>query len=281
LVLAARGQWVEAQAHTEQAQAAATALGDRASLAYASNAAVHLASCRGDAPAVISAVQPLLEAPVGSATHEPGVLGWRSQYAEALVALGRHADAASVLHDLRTLGTQRNLPSTMAAVARIQGVLDAAMGDSAAARASFEQSMREGRANALDLALAPLAFGSLLRRRGERRRARELLNAGLAAFGALQAEPFMARCRSELLASGSPDDATKTSGSSIVGELTPQERAVARLIGAGRTNREAADQLVLSVKTVGYHLGHVYAKLGVRSRSELAALLAHSELSGT
>ena len=54
-------------------------------------------------------------------------------------------------------------------------------------------------------------------------------------------------------------------------QLTPQERTIATLVCQGLTNQEVAQQLVLSVKTVGYHLGNVYAKLGVHSRTRLAA----------
>lgn len=53
--------------------------------------------------------------------------------------------------------------------------------------------------------------------------------------------------------------------------LTPQEQAVARLVASGATNQQAALELFISVKTVQYHLTHVYSKLGIRSRSELAA----------
>ena len=53
--------------------------------------------------------------------------------------------------------------------------------------------------------------------------------------------------------------------------LTPQEQAVTRLVCEGLTNLEVAAQLVLSVKTVGYHLGNAYAKLGVHSRAQLVA----------
>ena len=53
--------------------------------------------------------------------------------------------------------------------------------------------------------------------------------------------------------------------------MTPQERTIATLVCQGLTNQEVAQQLVLSVKTVGYHLGNVYAKLGVHSRTRLAA----------
>jgi DNA-binding CsgD family transcriptional regulator len=58
--------------------------------------------------------------------------------------------------------------------------------------------------------------------------------------------------------------------------LTPQERLVVRLVCEGLTNQEVARQLVLSVKTVGYHLGNAYAKLGVHSRAQLVARLARS-----
>jgi DNA-binding NarL/FixJ family response regulator len=53
--------------------------------------------------------------------------------------------------------------------------------------------------------------------------------------------------------------------------LTPQERLVAELVCGGLSNQDVADELVLSVKTVGYHLGNVYLKLGVHSRTQLAA----------
>jgi DNA-binding NarL/FixJ family response regulator len=58
-----------------------------------------------------------------------------------------------------------------------------------------------------------------------------------------------------------------------IGELTPMEDRVARLAAAGRTNREIAETLFLSVRTVEHHLSHVYVKRGVRSRTELALVL--------
>jgi DNA-binding NarL/FixJ family response regulator len=58
--------------------------------------------------------------------------------------------------------------------------------------------------------------------------------------------------------------------------LTPQEQAVARLVAGGATNREVAADLVVSVKTVEHHLSRIYAKVGVRSRTELASRLRSS-----
>ncbi|WP_456505586.1 response regulator transcription factor [Arthrobacter sp. UYCu723] len=53
--------------------------------------------------------------------------------------------------------------------------------------------------------------------------------------------------------------------------LTAQEQAVAKLVSGGLSNKEAASELYVSVKTVQYHLTRIYSKLGIRSRSELAA----------
>jgi len=55
--------------------------------------------------------------------------------------------------------------------------------------------------------------------------------------------------------------------------LTPQELQVATLVAGGATNREAAAALFLSAKTIEFHLSHVYEKLGIRSRTELARVL--------
>jgi DNA-binding NarL/FixJ family response regulator len=59
--------------------------------------------------------------------------------------------------------------------------------------------------------------------------------------------------------------------------LTAQEEAVARLVCLGKSNREVAAELVISVKTVGYHLGNTYSKLGVSSRTQLVALLGRPD----
>ncbi|MEW1880763.1 helix-turn-helix transcriptional regulator [Rhodococcus sp. NPDC080181] len=63
--------------------------------------------------------------------------------------------------------------------------------------------------------------------------------------------------------------------------LTPQEDAVSSLVATGLTNREVAAELFLSVKTVQFHLTRVYAKMGIRSRAELAATRSTDETSAT
>jgi DNA-binding NarL/FixJ family response regulator len=65
-----------------------------------------------------------------------------------------------------------------------------------------------------------------------------------------------------------------TPNAEVVAALTKAERRVAEAVAAGRTNREVADHLFVSVKTVDFHLQAIYRKLGVRSRTELAVLMA-------
>ena len=88
-------------------------------------------------------------------------------------------------------------------------------------------------------------------------------------FATLGAQVLVRRCDQELNATGVNSTRTRAP----LSELTEQERAVARLVAAGGSNRQVAEQLFLSVKTIQYHLTRVYAKFGIRSRTELAAYL--------
>ena len=87
----------------------------------------------------------------------------------------------------------------------------------------------------------------------------------------------MQRCDRELKAGGLKAGEETVDRSVDTVALTPQEQAVAALVAAGHTNKEVAGELFLSVKTVQYHLTRVYAKFGIRSRSELAARFREQE----
>jgi len=196
-------------------------------------------------------------------------MSWPPQYASALVRVGRLDAAEGFLDRMQHRADRRGHGGRQAALARVRGELEAARGRTAQAREQFPRALSVGSDfDALEAAVARDMFGRFLRRRGERRSAVEQLGLAAQRYAALGAEPFLTRCRGELAAAGvtdSPDPVTPWA------QLTPQELAVARLASAGRRNQEIADQLVLSVKTVTYHLSHVYAKLGVRSRTELSA----------
>ena len=96
----------------------------------------------------------------------------------------------------------------------------------------------------------------------------DLLRTAHARLGRLGAAPFLDRCDALLRAAGLHPPAA---GGTL--ELTPQELAVARLVAEGRTNQEAGAALFVTGRTVAFHLSNIYAKLGVSSRRELAALL--------
>jgi DNA-binding CsgD family transcriptional regulator len=119
-----------------------------------------------------------------------------------------------------------------------------------------------------------LAFGSRLHRARRRADARERLREALDSFERLGASPWAQRAQAELRAAG----AVKRAPVGDPDELTGQEARVALAVARGATNREVAAELFLSPKTIEFHLGHVYRKLGIHSRTELAALAAKGRL---
>ena len=142
---------------------------------------------------------------------------------------------------------------------RGEGDLDAALELLAQAVAEHEAVGDPfGRARAL------LALGRRRRRARQKRPAREALQASLAGFEPLGAAGWAEKVHAEL---GGIGGRQREQG------LTPAERRVATLVAEGRTNREVAAALFLGERTVETHLSHVYAKLGIRSRTELARTL--------
>jgi DNA-binding CsgD family transcriptional regulator len=185
---------------------------------------------------------------------------------EAYLRLGRREEAAATAAEFIPAAEAKHQPWALARAARCQGLL-AQAGD-------FEHCFQE----ALDLhertpdgfetARTRLAYGARLRRERKRVRAREELDEALEMFEGLGATPWASQARAELAATGAT---ARRRDASTLDDLTPQELQIARLLADGSTTREAAAAIFLSPKTVEYHLGHVYRKLGIRSREELAA----------
>jgi DNA-binding CsgD family transcriptional regulator len=121
-----------------------------------------------------------------------------------------------------------------------------------------------------ELARAQLLYGEWLRREGRRVEAREQLRTALDLLTAIGMEAFAERARRELIATG---EKVRKRGVETRDQLTPQEEQIAGLARDGCTNPEIAAQLFLSARTVEWHLGKVFAKLGVSSRRELTAAL--------
>jgi DNA-binding NarL/FixJ family response regulator len=101
------------------------------------------------------------------------------------------------------------------------------------------------------------------------------LNEAIGVFDSLDAHPWSERARTELRATGERVSARSPATNEA---LTPQELQVAILAADGKTNREVGKQLFLSPKTIEWHLGHVYRKLGISSRSKLVRALEERQL---
>jgi DNA-binding CsgD family transcriptional regulator len=117
-----------------------------------------------------------------------------------------------------------------------------------------------------DAARVRLLYGERLRRRRAMKDAREQLNGALEIFGDLRARPWVDRATAELRATGQ----TKPhAGDSVRDRLTPQEFEIATLAASGLTNKQIAERLFLSHRTVGGHLHRSFPKLGVTTRAAL------------
>jgi DNA-binding CsgD family transcriptional regulator len=188
---------------------------------------------------------------------------WTPDYVEALLELGRIEDAGRVLEVWEADATTLARPRVSAHVTRCRGLLAAAEGRVDDAASLLEQAIQEheqlrdlfGRGRGL------LALGAVRRRQRQKAAARNALEDARSSFTALGAATWAQRAQSEL---------GRIGGRVGDGRLTAAEHRVAGLVAQGRTNREAATALFLAERTIETHLSHVYAKLGVRSRSELA-----------
>ena len=125
--------------------------------------------------------------------------------------------------------------------------------------------------SAFERARTQLCFGEYLRRQGRRSEARTWLEDSRRTFHQLGTTDWENQAASELRATGLRVE--RTPAPNATRQLTAQELQVALAVVEGKTNREVAGQLYLSVKTVEFHLGNVYRKLGVGRRSQLASLL--------
>jgi DNA-binding CsgD family transcriptional regulator len=190
---------------------------------------------------------------------------WTPDYVEALLELGRIDDAIEVLDRWEADAARLERERVLAQVHRCRGLVAAARGEIEEALALLEQAAAEHEAvgDPFGCARALLALGSIRRRARRKREAREAIESALHGFETVGAVGWAERARAEL---GRIGGRRREQG------LTAAERRVATLVSEGRTNREVAAALFLGERTVETHLSHVYAKLGVRSRAELARL---------
>ncbi|MFJ9036360.1 LuxR C-terminal-related transcriptional regulator [Streptomyces sp. NPDC102406] len=204
-------------------------------------------------------------------------------FVEAAVAAGDLEGAGAAVAEFTIWAERGYDPQGQAQLARCQALL--AAGDPARADARFAEALARHDHAGSDFERARTAdlHGQWLRRARRPARARVLLRDALVAFERCGATVWAARTAAELRATG---DATKeTAGQrellDALAELTPQQWRIAHCVAEGATNREVASRLSVSPRTVDHHLRNVFARLGVRSRVELARLVDRAERSAT
>jgi DNA-binding CsgD family transcriptional regulator len=189
----------------------------------------------------------------------------QSDAVEALVGLGRVSEARALLTAFAEASARLGMSWALAAAARCRGLVAVAEGDLQSADASLDEAVSVGETagRPLELGRSLLILGSLQRRRGEKGTARLTLARALDLFERLGTPVWAERTRRELRRIGGRPAAT--------GGLSETETQIVELVVAGRSNKEVAHALHLSPKTVEWNLSKVYRKLGVHSRTELAA----------
>jgi DNA-binding NarL/FixJ family response regulator len=190
-----------------------------------------------------------------------------ADFVEAAIRVGRPERAEEAAVTLRGWASHVGAPWALALAARCDALLaDGSEEHFARAAALHAQSGRP-----FDAARTELLRGEYLRRSRSRAAARTHLRAASEAFEGLGATPWAERARVELQATG---ETARKRDPSTISQLTPQELQIARLVGAGGTNRGIAAELFLSPRTIDYHLHKIFTKLNMTSRAELVRLIA-------
>jgi DNA-binding CsgD family transcriptional regulator len=198
-------------------------------------------------------------------------LTWRSEAALAHHFLGERHDARELAQEQLELARRWGAPRTLGQALRILGLVEG--GDEGIEWLHEAVAVLEPSSACLDHAYALADLGAALRRTNQRAAAREPLRLALDLAQRGGATLLAARAHQELIATGARPRRLLATG---VDALTPTERRVATLAAEGHTNREIAQSLFVTLRTVETHLSSVFRKLNLSSRTQLAPALGHA-----
>jgi DNA-binding CsgD family transcriptional regulator len=259
-----RGQETQAAQLTQAITNDASRRGEGRALSFAQWAAAVLFNSLGRYEEALAAAQRASEdSPAGQFASWALV-----ELVEAAVRSAVPERAAGALQRLSGIARACGTDWVLGAEARSRALVS----DGAAAEDLYREAIdRLGRTRLrVELGRAHLLYGEWLRRQRRKRDARDQLASAYEIFDSVGAAAFAERARIELRATGA-QALKRTTGTPDV--LTAQEALIARLASQGASNAQIAAQLFISPATVAYHLGKVFAKLGVSSRSQLAPAL--------
>lgn len=227
----------------------------------------------GDPPAAEAVFAPLRRDVAAAGFGEPGIIAFRfyADEIEALIGLGRLDEAEKLMEELEGAGRRLDRAWALATGARCRALLCGARGDFEGASSGADDAIRAHARlpEPFELARTLLAQGETLRRFKKRRAAREAIEAARELFDELGARLWSVKAGREL---------ARVAGRRRTEGLTETERRVAALVASGKSNKEVASELFVTVHTVESNLTRIYEKLGVRSRTELARRLPDAKV---
>jgi len=230
---------------------------------------------RGRLPLLQGDAARALEGTLGAARRfeavggrNPAFMAWRSTAALALLELGDEQEARRLASEELALARTWGAPRALGQALRVAGLVEGGEDGLALLREAVEV-LTDSPAK-LEHAKARTELGAALRRANRRTQAREQLRQAVELATVCGAVPLAERAETELLATGARPRRVALSG---VESLTPSERRVAEMAAEGPTNREIAQALFVTQRTVEVHLTSIYRKLGIRSRAQLPAAL--------
>jgi DNA-binding CsgD family transcriptional regulator/tetratricopeptide (TPR) repeat protein len=275
-VAAFRGDWDPAAAHVRCAEQAARVAGTQSALRFAAAARCVLALTRDDPAEVLQATAPLARGEAGFA-DDPTADLWHPARIWALIRTGRLDAAFAELNEFEAGAALRDDRPALVHAARLRVGLAVTQGQAEQAEAVLEacRAVADSLDEPITRALFDVEYGRCLARAHRRPAALARLRSAHEVLSRLGALPFADAVAAELGALGMRGRPNADSG---LAGLTAQELQVARLVAGGMSNREAAAQLYLSPKTIEYHLAHIFAKLGIKTRYQLATLVRPAAL---
>jgi DNA-binding CsgD family transcriptional regulator len=267
----ARGQWSQAAQLLDSLERSAAPLGDAGQLLTATGRAL-IAQTRADHEEMYQSLAPWHDRLITHVDIAMTERWWRPLLLEAEIGTGRFAQAEETLRRLEADG---HVPYLRTQVRRLHGWMRERQGHLPEAMALYESAAAPVAQDDAPFyrGLAHLSAGRLHLHDGHRKQAIAHLQKARDIMAVLHANPYTEQCEAFLVQCG-----LKRSTPTGSGHLTGREQEIAWHVKQGRTNREIAQQLYLSPKTVEFHLGNVYTKLGISGRTALRQLLQSHHL---
>ena len=266
---AGRGEEDESRAAVERALAIAEPAGIGCITTFGHGALGFLELSLGRIDSAVAELERVAQLAEAAGLEDPTLIPWAPDLVEAYARRGELDAAARTAAGLAEQAERAANPLALALAARCRGLV----AEDFDAEFAEALELHDRTPAPFERARTLLVYGERLHRARRRIDARERLRESLETFERLRAEPWAERARAELRAAGAIDREPV-----YPDELTAQELRIALAAAGGATNKQIAAELFLSPKTIEFHLGRVYSKLGIRSRTRLAALVADGEL---